>query len=49
MNNYYTNNDSRLNDVRTALNQLSSDDLNRLMVNEDELIKFVQNLPDVCE
>ncbi len=48
MNNYYMNNDSRLNEARAMISQLSVDDLTKLMNNDDDVTKFVRNLPEVC-
>jgi len=48
MNNYYSNNDSRLNEARTMINQMSVEELTKLMNNDDEVTKFVRNLPAVC-
>ncbi len=47
MNNFYPNNDSRLNEVRGMIGQMNGDDLKKLMNSDDEVIKFVQNLPEV--
>jgi hypothetical protein len=49
MNNFYSNNDSRFNEIRTTINQLSKDDLEKLMNSEDEIIQFVRNLPEVSQ
>jgi len=48
MNNYYTNNDSRLNEARAMISQMSGEDLKKLMNSNDDVTKFVQNLPEVC-
>jgi hypothetical protein len=42
------NNDSRLNEARAMISQLSVDDLTKLMNNDDDVTKFVRNLPEVC-
>jgi hypothetical protein len=48
MNNFYTNNnDSRLNEARALINQMSGEELTKLMNNDNEVIKFVQNLSEV--
>jgi hypothetical protein len=48
MNNYYTNNESRLNEARAIISQMNSEDLNKLMTNDDDVTKFVRNLSEVC-
>ncbi|UJR21212.1 hypothetical protein I4U23_024309 [Adineta vaga] len=47
MSGYYPTNESGLNESRVLINQMSVDDLKRLMNNDDEVTKFVQNLPEV--
>ena len=47
MNGFYGYNDNGLNEARRIVGQMSVDDLKRLMSNDDEVTKFVRNLPDV--
>ena len=47
MNGYYTNNENGLKEARNIISQKSSDELTRLMNNDDEIAKFVGNLNEV--
>ena len=47
MNNYYANKDNALNEARNGISQKNTDDLNKLVNNDDELIKFIGNLSEV--
>jgi len=47
MNAYYANNDNGLNEARNVINQKTDDDLQKLMNNDDEVIKLVGNLNEV--
>lgn len=48
MSNYYPNNDNRLNEVRSIISQMNLDDLKKLMNDDEEVLKFIRNLPEVC-
>ncbi|CAF0928154.1 unnamed protein product [Rotaria sp. Silwood1] len=47
MNGYYTNQDNALNEVRSIISQKTSDDLTKLMTNDDEVTKFIGNLNEI--
>ncbi len=47
MNSYYANHDNGLNEARNIISQKTTDDLNKLMNNDDEIIKFIGNLSEV--
>ena len=45
--NFYANNDVRLNEANALLNQLSVEELNKLLNNEQEMNKFIQKVQEV--
>ncbi len=47
MTGYYANHDNVLNEARNVISQKNSDDLNKLMTNEDEVTRFIGNLNEV--
>jgi hypothetical protein len=47
MNGYYSNNDKGLNEARGIINQMSVEDLKKLMNNDEEVSKLVRNLSEV--
>lgn len=47
MNGYYSNNDGGLNEARGIINQMSVDDLKKLMNSDEEVTKLVRNLSEV--
>lgn len=49
MNGYYGPLDNALNEARAIVSQMSVDDLKRLMNNDEELRKLVQNLNEVSK
>ncbi|CAF0974912.1 unnamed protein product [Rotaria sp. Silwood1] len=46
MNGYYNYNDGGLNEARSRINQMSFEDLKRLMNSDDEVTKFVRSLSE---
>ncbi|CAF1270489.1 unnamed protein product [Adineta steineri] len=47
MNGYYMNNERELNEARGIINQMNVDDLKKLMNNDNEVTKLVQNLSSI--
>ncbi|CAF0875981.1 unnamed protein product [Adineta steineri] len=47
MNAYYANNDNGLNEVRNIISQKNSDDLSKLLHNNEEVTKLVGNLNEI--
>ncbi|CAF4713074.1 unnamed protein product [Rotaria sp. Silwood1] len=47
MNGYYNYNDGGLNEARSRINQMSFEDLKRLMNSDDEVTKFVRSLSEL--
>lgn len=45
--NFYVNNDVRLNEANNLLNQMSVEELTRLLNNNQEMNKFIQQLSEV--
>ena len=48
MNGYYGNNNDGLNEARRIIDQMNMEDLKKLISNEEEVTKLVQNLAEVC-
>ncbi len=47
MNGYYANLDQGLKEVQTVFNQKTTDDLDKLAKNDDEVVKLIGNLNEV--
>ncbi len=47
MNGYYANLDQGLKEVQTVFNQKTTDDLDKLTKNDDEVVKLIGNLNEV--
>jgi hypothetical protein len=47
MNNFYPSTDSRLNEARTLIQQMSNEELEKIRNSDDEAMKFVRNLSEV--
>lgn len=46
-NNFYPSNDARLNEARRLLNELSVDDMQKLINNNGEMDRFIEKIPEV--
>lgn len=47
MNNYSANYETALNEVRNVISQKSTEDLNKLMQNDEEMNRLIGNLTEV--
>lgn len=47
MSNYYANHENALNEARNVISQRNTDDLNKLINNEEDMTRMIANLHEV--